>query len=254
MNAVTLTSFGFGDQLVRVTDRDGDAWFVGNDVCKALELKNPRDAVARLDDDEKGVVTTDTLGGEQQTTIVSESGVYALIFTSRKPIAKEFRKWVTSEVLPTLRKTGHYAMPDDKAEMAPGLRVPKLGTASDRDAMRVAVLMIREMKDLYGQQAGRQMWVRLGFPLPDDLDPVPLRRGDAPMSMEGDINLWCMAKGVRESRRDATHQSEMYASYLGYCTAVSIKPMGAERFTRMIILLFGHEEHPEMIKATIARK
>jgi hypothetical protein len=79
---------------------------VAADVCAALGIANSRDALARLDDDEKGVVSTDTLGGAQQVAIINESGLYNLIMGSRKPQAKPFKRWVTGTVLPDIRKTG----------------------------------------------------------------------------------------------------------------------------------------------------
>ena len=90
---------------------EGEPWFAAKDVCEVLDIKNNRDAIRALDDDEKGVVSTDTLGGKQELTYVNESGMYALIFQSRKPQAKAFRKWVTSEVLPSLWKYGYYVAP-----------------------------------------------------------------------------------------------------------------------------------------------
>jgi prophage antirepressor-like protein len=95
---------------VRLLDRDGEAWFVLNDVCQALNLVNPRRAAQRLDDDEKGVTIGDTLGGQQLLTVINEAGLYSLILTSRKVEARRFKRWVTHEVLPTLRRTGTYAM------------------------------------------------------------------------------------------------------------------------------------------------
>lgn len=89
---------------------DGDAWFVANEVCKLLGIKNTSDAVSRLDDDEKGVSVIPTPSGDQEKLIVSESGLYALIFRSKKPSAKKFRKWVTKEVIPAVRKTGSYGI------------------------------------------------------------------------------------------------------------------------------------------------
>ena len=87
---------------------DGEPMFVAKDVCAALEVKNSRDALARLDDDEKGVVLTDTPGGEQQMQAVNEAGLYVLVLGSRKPEAKAFKRWVTHEVLPALRREGGY--------------------------------------------------------------------------------------------------------------------------------------------------
>jgi hypothetical protein len=86
-------------------------WFCGKDVCEALSISNHKDALSRLDDDEKdGVGITDPMGRSQTATFINESGLYNLIFQSRKPEAKSFRKWVTSEVLPTLRSTGKYEL------------------------------------------------------------------------------------------------------------------------------------------------
>jgi prophage antirepressor-like protein len=90
---------------------DGEAWFVANEVCQLLDIKNSRDAVSRLDDDEKStVVITDGTSGNPNKTIISESGLYALIFKSNKPTAKKFRKWVTKEVIPAIRKTGSFGI------------------------------------------------------------------------------------------------------------------------------------------------
>ena len=101
-----FSSQQFGN--VRVVERDGEPWFVAADVCKALEIANNRDALTRIDDDEKGVALADTLGGKQEVTIVNEPGLYSLVLGSRKPEAKVFKRWVTHEVIPTIRKTGGY--------------------------------------------------------------------------------------------------------------------------------------------------
>ena len=94
---------------VRVVERDGEPWFVAADVCRALDVVNSRDAVARLDADEKNtVVLTDGTPGNPQKTIVNEPGLYTLILGSRKPEAKAFKRWITHEVIPTIRKTGAY--------------------------------------------------------------------------------------------------------------------------------------------------
>jgi hypothetical protein len=94
---------------IRTTTVDGEPWFVAVDVCRALEVGNSRQAVARLDDDEKGVISTDTLGGRQDVSIINEPGLYTLVLGSRKPEAKAFKRWITHEVLPSIRKTGAYA-------------------------------------------------------------------------------------------------------------------------------------------------
>src|SRR3954468_4410357 len=105
-----IQRFEFEARAVRIVERGGERWWVVADVCGVLGLANHRDAVSRLDDDEKGVATTDTPGGPQEVAIVNESGLYALIMTSRKPEARRFRKWITSDVLPALRKSGIYSI------------------------------------------------------------------------------------------------------------------------------------------------
>jgi hypothetical protein len=100
--------FSFQGHPVRTIALEGETWFYATDVCDVLEHTNPRKAVDRLDADEKGVTTGYTLGGPQMVNVINESGLYALIFTSRKPQARVFRRWVTGEVLPAIRKTGLY--------------------------------------------------------------------------------------------------------------------------------------------------
>ncbi|EAM5648726.1 Bro-N domain-containing protein [Salmonella enterica] len=113
------------DCQVRAIIIDGAPWFVAMDVCRAIGIANHRDAVRKLDSDEKGVGSTDTLGGEQETTIISESGLYTLILRCRDAVTPgtipyRFRKWVTGEVLPQIRRTGRYVReelsPADKAQ------------------------------------------------------------------------------------------------------------------------------------------
>ena len=90
----------------------GEPWFMGKDVCQVLGIANHRDALGRLDDVERcGVGITDPLGRQQEATFINESGLYSLIMQSRKPEAKAFKKWVTSEVLPSIRKYGYYISP-----------------------------------------------------------------------------------------------------------------------------------------------
>lgn len=106
----------FGD--IRTVTIGNEPWFVGKDVAGALGYANARDALRKhVDDSDKGVAKCDTLGGKQDLTIVNESGLYALIFGSKLESAKRFKHWVTSEVLPSIRKTGSYEMKDYSPEM-----------------------------------------------------------------------------------------------------------------------------------------
>ncbi len=98
---------------LRSIEKEGEPWFVAKDVCDELDLGNVSKAVGRLDEDEHGVVSTDTMDSDGRKVlmdmkIINESGLYSLIMTSRKPESKRFKKWVTSEVLPQIRKTGRY--------------------------------------------------------------------------------------------------------------------------------------------------
>ena len=106
--SVPAIEFSFEGRSVRTVVKDAQTWFVAADVCAVLEHSDASKAVSRLDDDEKGATNVRTLGGVQEMNVVNESGVYNLIFTSRKPQAKVFRRWVTDEVLPSIRKTGGY--------------------------------------------------------------------------------------------------------------------------------------------------
>lgn len=103
------TAFG----QVRTVVRNNEPWFVAADVCRALELVNIGNALARLDEDEKGSIRSmdgTSNGGNPNMSIVNEPGLYALVLGSRKPEAKAFKRWITHEVLPTLRQTGQYRM------------------------------------------------------------------------------------------------------------------------------------------------
>nr|DAF41919.1 MAG TPA: repressor domain protein [Caudoviricetes sp.] len=106
MNNIQI--FKYENNDVRTVEMNGEPWFVLKDVCKVLGISKYRDAAERLDDDERAPVRVDTLGGAQEMTAVNESGLYNVILRSDKPEAKPFRKWVTSEVLPSIRKNGGY--------------------------------------------------------------------------------------------------------------------------------------------------
>ena len=118
MNKVKIfNSEEFGD--VRTVTINGDPWFVGKDVAAALGITNPRDAIStHVFDEDKGVESIDTLGGKQKMTVINESGLYALVFGSRLKSAQRFKHWVTSEVLPAIRKTGSYQAPQGKELLA----------------------------------------------------------------------------------------------------------------------------------------
>jgi len=104
-----VSNFQFDDHPVRVVTRNGEPWFVAADVCAALTIGNPTDALKRLDSDEQALDSIEGLTrGNDNVNLVSESGMFSLTLGSRKPEARRFKKWVTSEVLPSIRKTGFY--------------------------------------------------------------------------------------------------------------------------------------------------
>ncbi len=108
MNENEIQVWNYEGAEVRTVQIDGEPWFVLADICRELEISNSRNISSRLEDDEKGVTLVDTLGGKQHVTIINESGLYTVILRSDKPQAKPFRKWVTSVVLPSIRKHGAY--------------------------------------------------------------------------------------------------------------------------------------------------
>lgn len=142
---------------VRMHLQEGEPWFVLSDVCRVLEIKNPRDAAKRLDDDEKDDLgITDAIGRQQATTIVNESGLYSLILTSRKDAAKRFKRWVTHDVLPSLRKHGVYRMQEGDPDLPTladgkvfGIRVAKVNAAAN---------MISLVNRIYGPDAARALY------------------------------------------------------------------------------------------------
>jgi prophage antirepressor-like protein len=138
-DAQAVVPFDFDGTPVRVVMVEGEPWFVLADVCRVLEHSNSRMAAQGLDDDEKGVSIVYTPGGPQEMTIISESGLYALIMTSRKPQARAFRRWVTGEVLPSLRRSGRYHMDGVGNDRAQERAAPQARAAQPVQGARVVV-------------------------------------------------------------------------------------------------------------------
>lgn len=140
-----MQTFVYSGAEVRTVRKDGSPWFVLKDVCGVLGVGNVSDVYARLDTDEKGVGQIDTLGGRQSMNIISESGLYNVILRSDKPEAKPFRKWVTAEVLPAIRRSGGYIAGQNDLSpaelMAKALKVAEQ-TLAERDA-RISSLQVQ---------------------------------------------------------------------------------------------------------------
>lgn len=135
----SLQVFNFKQNEVRTILKDGEPWFVAKDVCDILDISKHRDAVSRLDDDERGSVLVDTLGGRQAVSAVNEYGLYSLILKSRKPEAKEFKRWITHEVIPSIRKHGAYMTPEtlEKTISDPDFLIGLLTNLKEEKAKRV---------------------------------------------------------------------------------------------------------------------
>jgi prophage antirepressor-like protein len=139
----------FGE--IRTITKDDETYFVGKDVAKALGFTNPRDAIAtHVFDEDKGVDTIDTLGGKQSMTVINESGVYALVFGSRLESARRFKHWVTSEVLPSIRKTGSYSKPLTTSEQIRLLAQGNTELTERVDKVEDKITSIEEETPLYG--------------------------------------------------------------------------------------------------------
>lgn len=145
---------------LRTVEIDGEPWFVASDVCKALELGETHVAMRRLDDDEKGRCLIPTPGGDQEMNIVNEPGLYTLVLGSRKPEAKAFKRWITHEVIPAIRKTGGYIKPDSVQLVTPA--PPELSLTGLAGVARVAR---RAMLDIGASRwdAGMEVLSLLGY-------------------------------------------------------------------------------------------
>lgn len=156
-----LIPFQFEQQTLRVVMIDDEPWFVATDLCAVLEIVNVSQAVGRLDADEAALYSTEGTDQRRNMNIVSESGMYALVLGSRKPEARRFKKWVTADLLPTLRRTGRYSLAD-RAQ-------PLVSADIDPPRIMAAVALANAARKLYGLATARRVWVQCGLPVaPED--------------------------------------------------------------------------------------
>ena len=168
-----------GNPLTANIDESSEPRFIASDVCKILEISNIAQAVARLDDDEKGLTTVYTLGGSQDVLTVNESGLYSLVLTSRKKEAKAFKRWITHEVLPALRKTGSYAL----QAMSPA-EIILMQAQKLVDLERAQDQQRRELRELHELQAGQAMTIEAVVERLDDADYYTVRQ-------------WCIKQRIK---------------------------------------------------------
>lgn len=205
--------FDFHGNAVRVVLRGDDPWFVVKDVCRILEIENSRDVISRLDNDEKNTVGIQKRGNPNMN-IVSESGLYALIFTSRKPEAKNFRKWVTSEVLPSIRKTGEYCLKKTKEEIPRRFRSirPSVRAQLLNNAVQAVKLNGADYKDIktmfleFCDLVAPQSW--------EDTSPALGQEEDhtGPMTTESLFSRWATASIVHAEGQGIS-VSQSYTSF-----------------------------------------
>jgi prophage antirepressor-like protein len=234
MNALTTPqSFLFEAAEVRAVMRGDEPWFVGKDVCAALGHKNHKDALTRLEDDEReGVAIADPLGRNPQTmTVISEAGCYRLVFTSRTAAAERFKRWLAHEVLPALRRTGRFemrpAIEDDEALPSTadarlwGLTLPALIAASR---------MAATIRSIYGPEHARRLW--------ESEPSLPQVRN---LGLNGSIEQWLAAECERQAGA-ISQSATLYAAYCGWCEAGRRRPETIRRFGDMLTASFDKKE------------
>lgn len=168
--------FQYEDKPVRVVINNGQPWWVAKDVCEVLEIVKYRDVLARFDDDERMSFPVDTLGGRQNMICVNEPGLYRLMFVSNKEKAKRFQKWVTHEVLPTIRKHGIYANDNviDQILNNPDFGIKLLTTLKEERQARLEVertnnILMHVNKTYTATEIAKELGFRSAIALNQDL-------------------------------------------------------------------------------------
>ena len=184
-----LSTFKFESNSIRTLAINNEPWFIAKDLCDAINISNYRDAIEKLDEDEKGVALTDTLGGKQEMAVVSESGMYTLILRCREAVKKgsiphRFRKWVTAEVLPQIRKTGSYSKT----------------TVDQRTGLRNAVSMLVGKKALMYNEAYSLVHQRFNVGSIEDLTEEQL-----PQAVEYVHKIYLEGELIIDTPKERTH-------------------------------------------------
>ncbi|MBI9092582.1 MAG: phage antirepressor [Desulfobacterium sp.] len=211
-----LINFEFNSNLVRVfKDEEGTPWWVAKDVCSVLEINDHYQAIDRLEDDERGRCKIPTPGGKQNMVTVNEPGLYTLIIRSNKPEAKRFKRWITHEVLPSIRKTGRYEMPgvgmmDEDAKKSNMIHYSVSGLCQEAD------------KYLGGKAALTALNYFTGMPVDDLMDelesqkesaqPNAVSKNQVNPTVVAFVNTHCVLDGGAEVRK-----ADLYTTYVDYC-------------------------------------
>ncbi|WP_084511709.1 BRO-N domain-containing protein [Desulfatibacillum aliphaticivorans] len=225
-----LVNFDYQGVRVRVVmDDDGTPWWVAADVCRILEIKNTPQALSGLDDDERSTISindsTSRNGGNPNVNIINEPGVYSLIFRSRKKAAKAFKRWVTHEVLPELRRTGSYEIsnPDEDHN---AILVYQAGL---KPSQRIKLLEMAQRMVCTNPEALPRIWKTYG-------DLCRLVGGG--QSIQGGVREFLDSCCFLESEASVPRK-ELYEAYLAFCRNLSIQPLGLINFFKEISALDG---------------
>lgn len=229
-----LTVFQYEEKDVRTVTVDGEPWWVLKDVCAVLGLSSPHKVVERLDEDERNLIPlTDALGRLQQTSVINESGLYAVILRSDKPNAKAFRRWVTSEVLPTIRKHGAYVT----ANIEPGYtNTQRLGEVVELAKLTVRLMKDRKSKpDDIARTVGEQL-EQFGIILPASFYPAETVVSIGVTSSSDTVHQFLsQCDGIK-----GRPVGEVYSDYLDYCTGEGITAIDDVRiFSKEVIRQTG---------------
>jgi len=154
-----LIPFDFEEKAVRVHVIAGEPWWVAADLARALGYSRQQEMARLLDDDEKGTHIVSTPGGDQEMKVISESGMWNASFKSTKPEAVRWRKFATSVIFPTLRKTGHFSMPGHEPP-------PTMPNETQAVELQARVSVVRTALRLFGTRGARDIWVQIGLPVP----------------------------------------------------------------------------------------
>lgn len=216
---MTTDTFNFDGKPARTVHIDDEPWFVGKDVCACLDISDHHQALGRLDADEvRGSgYNIPTPSGDQTMKIISEPGVYRLIFTSRTEMAERFKRWLAHDVLPALRRTGRYEMP---ARVARVSRREPLDSAELLD-LRHSLSSLAEYRRLYGMRAARDLATRMPVPVPE----LRFRRGECHVEAFADDAI------IREIG-ERISAADLYAAYVAWCRERGRGPMTCTGFGR----------------------
>lgn len=207
-----IQAFDFNERAVRCIMKDGEPWWVAKDVCDVLGIGNPSEALRGLDDDERSTLRisegTSPTGGNPNMNIISESGLYTLILRSNKPEARSFRRWVTHEVLPTLRKTGHYSIDENL------MRLIKLSRGNVSKAF---------MERLVSKAAG---FSEVHADLPEE------RRGDPKLEA---LILRFVEEECEQAPEKKVSRQDFYRAFQRWCVRERVRPLPTRSLTTRAI-------------------